>query len=210
MVVAENRQGAAELVVEELEMPLAQPINRAGLDEPFARILADRLQEAVPALAGELNVNNHEGLADQPRQQIEHVLLVDAVAPAYVLSGLERPRGWKHRQPAEQLAFDVRQQLVTPVYGRLERPLSGDGRSRAAGKQAESVLQPRLDLRRRQDDDAGGRQLNGEGNPIEPPADTGDGVRVVRGRLEGRVNGTRALDEKPRGIVLDVRFDLDR
>ena len=110
-------------------------------------------------------------------------------------------------EPAEQLPFDIRQQLVTPVHGRLERPLPCDGRSRAAGEQAESVLQPRLDLLRRQDDDAGGRQLDGERNPIETPADTGDGVRVVRGRCEGGVNGARTLDEELCGLGVDERVD---
>ena len=52
-VAAEDRQCPAELVEEKLEMPLAQPIGGAGLHEPFARILADRLEEAVPALAGD-------------------------------------------------------------------------------------------------------------------------------------------------------------
>ena len=75
-MVAEDGQGPTELVEEELEMSLAQPIGGAGLHEPFARILADRLEEAVPALAGELTVHHHEGFADQPRQQIEHVVLV--------------------------------------------------------------------------------------------------------------------------------------
>ena len=75
-------------------------------------------------------------------------MLVDAVASTHVLGGLERPRGWEHRQAAEQLPFDIRQQLVTPVHGRLERPLPRDRRPRAAGEQAESVLQPRLDLLR--------------------------------------------------------------
>jgi hypothetical protein len=65
-----------------------------------------------------------------------------------VLSRLERPRGWEYRQPAEQLLFDIRQQPVTPVHGRLERALPCDGRSRPVGEQAESVLQPRLDLLR--------------------------------------------------------------
>ena len=59
-VVAEDGQCPTELVEEELEMPLAQPIGGAGLHEPFARILADRLEEAVPALAGALAVDNHE------------------------------------------------------------------------------------------------------------------------------------------------------
>ena len=59
-VVAEDGQYPTELVEEELEMPLAQPIGGAGLDEPFARVLADRLEEAVPALAGALAVHYHE------------------------------------------------------------------------------------------------------------------------------------------------------
>ena len=130
--------------------------------------------------------------------------------PHTLLSGLERPRGWEHRQPAEQLPFDVRQQLVAPVHGRLERPLPGDGRSRAAGEQTESVLQPRLDLLRRQDDDAGGRQLDGERNPIETPADPGDGVGVVRRRCEGRIDGARALDEELCSLGVDERVDGNR
>src|SRR5438093_6273743 len=132
MMVAENGQYPTELVEEVLEMPLAQPIH-GGLHEPFTRILADRLEEPVPALAGEFAVKHHEGFTDQPRQQIEHVVLADAVASTHVLSGLECPRGWEYRQPAEQLPFDIRQELVTPVHGRLERPLPRDGRSRTAG-----------------------------------------------------------------------------
>src|SRR5438034_6466636 len=54
------------------------------------------LEEAVPALAGELAVNHHEGFTDQPRQQIEHVGLVDAVASTHLLSSLQRPHGWEH------------------------------------------------------------------------------------------------------------------
>ena len=141
-------KSATEFVEEELEVPVAQPIGGAGLYEPFARILAHCLEEAVPALACELAVHDHEGLADQPRQQIEHVVLVDAVASTHALGGRKCPRGRERREPAEQLLFDLRQQLVTPVYGRLERPLPCDGGSRAAGEQAESVLQPRLDLLR--------------------------------------------------------------
>jgi len=145
-VVAEDGQNSTELVEEKIEMSLAQPIGGVGLHEAFARILADRLEEPVPALAGELPVKHHEGFTDQPRQQIEHVVLADAVASTHVLSSLERPRRREYRQPAKQLSFDIRQELVTPVHGRLERPLPRDGRSRAAREQAESVLQPRLDL----------------------------------------------------------------
>ena len=124
-------------------MALAQPVGRIGLHEPLARILADRLEEPVPALAGEVAVRHQKGFVNESRRQIEHVMLADAVASTHVLSSLERPRRREYRQPAEQLPFGFRQELVTPVHGRLERSLARDGRSRAAGKQAESVLQPR-------------------------------------------------------------------
>ena len=194
-----------ELVEEKLEMPLAQPIGGAGLHEPFARILADRFEEAVPALAGALAVDHHQRLADEPRQQIEHVVLVDAVASAHLLGGVERPRGRKHRQPAEQLPFDIRQQLVTPVHGRLERPLPCDGRSRAAGQQPEPVLQPRLDLLRREDDDAGGRQLDGERNPVETPADARDRAGVAGVGAKAGSTALARVDEELRGLGVDER-----
>src|SRR5438128_8291315 len=101
MIVAENGQYPTELVEEVLEMPLAQPIHSAGLHEPFTRILADCLEQAIPTLAGELPVKHHEGFTDQPRQQIEHVVLADAVASAHVLRSLERPRRREYRQPAK-------------------------------------------------------------------------------------------------------------
>ena len=56
-----------EFVEEKIKMPVAQPIGGALLHQPFARILADRLEEAIPALAGQLTVHNHERLGDQHR-----------------------------------------------------------------------------------------------------------------------------------------------
>ena len=83
MVVTQDRQGPAELVEEEVEMPLAQPIQGAGLHQPFARILADGLEEAVPALAVRFTVNHHEGLTDQPCQKIEHVHTCSAASSVH-------------------------------------------------------------------------------------------------------------------------------
>jgi hypothetical protein len=63
-MVAEDGQYATELVKEKLEMPLAKTIGGIGLQEPFARILADRLEEPVSALAGEVAVRHQEGFVD--------------------------------------------------------------------------------------------------------------------------------------------------
>ena len=68
------------------------------------------------------------------------------------------------------------------------------------------VLQPRLDLLRRQDDDAGGRQLDRERDSIESPANAADSVRALQGRSEGAVYGARTLDEKLRCLGVDERF----
>ena len=43
IVVAENWQYPTDLLEEKLEMPRSQPIGAAGLEEPVARILANRL-----------------------------------------------------------------------------------------------------------------------------------------------------------------------
>ena len=84
-MAAEDGQRPTELVEEKLEMPLAQPIGGTGLHEAFARILADRLEEAVPALAVELTVvEPTRDLLTSRDRQIEYVVLVDAVASTHV------------------------------------------------------------------------------------------------------------------------------
>src|ERR1700724_1103417 len=98
MVVAENRQGPTELVEEKLEMPLAQPVGGAGLHEPFARILADRPEEAVRALPGKHALHNHEGFPAQPRQQIEHVVLVDRTRTRAAANSMARGIPSRRRQ----------------------------------------------------------------------------------------------------------------
>ena len=73
-------------------MSLAQPIGGAGLHEPFARILPDRLEEAVPALAGDIALDTTRDLLTSLDNRSSTSLLVDAVASTHLLSGLERPR----------------------------------------------------------------------------------------------------------------------
>jgi hypothetical protein len=59
---------------------------------PFARILLDRLEEPVSALAGEVAVRHQKGFVNESRGEFEHVVLADAVASANMLSSFDRPR----------------------------------------------------------------------------------------------------------------------
>ena len=58
--MSENRQYATKLGEEVLEMSLVQQIGGSGLHEAFARILADRFEEAVTSRAGEFLVNHYD------------------------------------------------------------------------------------------------------------------------------------------------------
>ena len=71
-------------------------------------------------------------------------------------------------------------------------------------------MRPLLDLLRRQDDDAGRRQLDRERDSIEPPADAADSARALQGRCEGGVYGARPLDEELRCLGVDECFGKDR
>src|SRR5204862_7457339 len=94
-------------------VPLAETVRCAGVRQSLVRILSDRLEEAVPALAGEVAVDANQGLGDERRKKIEDAISRDAVASTHFFGRVERPRSREHGQTVEQLAFTIRQQLVT-------------------------------------------------------------------------------------------------
>ena len=57
---------------------------------------------------------------------------------------------------------------------RPERSLPRHGRPRSSSHQPESILEPGLDLFRRQHSEPRGRQLDGERNAVEAAADAND------------------------------------
>ena len=203
VVVAQHRQRATKFLEEELEMPAAELLGFSAVHEAFARELPDRFEEAIAALAGGAVIDDHERLADQFRQQIEHVARVDAAAAAHVFSRLERPRRRKDRQPVQHQPLGVRQQLTAPVHRRLERSLPGHGGAGAASEQPEPVVQAGFDLLGREHHHPSGRQLDRQGNAVETAADTRDRVRVGRGGPEIRIHRPCPIDEEPGGVRLD-------
>ena len=104
---------------------------------------------------------------------------IDSVAGADVLGGLERPPAGERREPPQQLALGVREQVVAPVDGRFERSLPPDRCPAGPGQQSKAIVEPRVDLLDRQDLQPRGRQLDRQRNPVEPPAHLRDRAGVV-------------------------------
>ena len=96
---AEFRERLLSQLEEALEVPVTdgRPVTR-GL-QLLLRILPDRVQHAVARLAPLERVRHNQGLVDQRRQQLEHLLAFDPVPGAHSFRGCQRTTGRKDRQP---------------------------------------------------------------------------------------------------------------
>ena len=97
------------------------------------------------------------------------------------LRGVEVESAHEHRQPAEQDALGFGQQRVRPVDRGAQGLLAPHRGARAAGQQAEAVVQAVEDLGQRQRAHPRGRELDGERHAVEPLADLRHGRGVVVG-----------------------------
>jgi hypothetical protein len=75
-------------------------------------------------------------------------------------------------QASEQAPFPFAQLVVAPVQRGPQGPVALRGRAAAAGQQPEAVLQPGQELPGGQHARAGGRQLEGQGEAVQPLAHT--------------------------------------
>ena len=98
------------------------------------------------------------------------------------LRGRQVATAGEHRQPLEDALLVVEEQLVAPVDDGAQRLLARKRGARPAGEQAEPIVEPSGDLRDRERSGAGGGQLDGERQPVEPGADVGDDTRAGRRR----------------------------
>ena len=142
----ELRFGATCQVEEEREMAVPHALGTAGSLQPVAAVLTHRLEKPISSSSRSRVLDDHQRLVDEMRQQIQHVVLLDAVARADILRRFETPSTGKDRELAQQPAFGLREQVVAPVNRGLERALPGDRRPAPAREQPESIFQPDVDL----------------------------------------------------------------
>ncbi len=119
----------------------------AALGEPFDAELADRLEhaDAVP-VAHPLE----QRLVDQRGEQVGDVTGRELVVGAHRRRAVPDGAGGKDREPLDQPALGVRQQLPAPLDDGVQRAVPRQCGAAAAGQQPEAVVQPRRDLGDRQ------------------------------------------------------------
>ena len=126
-------------------MPRPRAFGLAGVGQPGLRILADHLVQPEAHLGGRRFGLQH-GFVFEAGQQFQDRLGRDAVARADGLDGCQREAPGEDREPAEEDALPLREQLVAPADGRLQGPVARRLRGRWMAQQPERVVQPQGDL----------------------------------------------------------------
>ena len=151
----------------------AHGVGFAGFVEAFPAVLPQRLELGEPGLATGVG-GGDEGLVDQPAEHVEDLAGRHLVVGADRLGGGQLAAAGEHRQPGEQAAFVLEQQVVAPVHHRPQGLLAGQGGAGAPGEQPEAVVEPFGHGGQRQRAEAGGGELDGQGQAVQPAADVLD------------------------------------
>ena len=149
-----------------------------GLGQALLRVVADRLEHAIARLARR-RFGQEQRLVDEPLEEVEHLVGDDGAAGRHRLGRLEGERPREHREPGEQRALGVGQQVEAPVHGGAKRPMTRQCRAAAPGQQAEAMVEPGGDLGRRQGANPGRRELDRQRDAVETVADLHDRLCVL-------------------------------
>jgi hypothetical protein len=168
-----------------------------GLSQPLARVLAHRFQEPVAHIVA-VHVGDDERLLDQLAEHVEKYLAMQVRRTADGVDGVQAPAAGEGREPSQQHAFRLAQQVVAPVDGSAKRLLAPWGGPAACRQQSEAVVQVRGDLSRAEQRGARRGQLARQRHAVEPAARLTYRRRVLGGQRERRQRTRRPLDEQAR------------
>src|SRR3712207_4780017 len=103
------------------------------------------------------------------RQEVQHLVLLDALPSADLLGGLKRPTTGEDRKPAEQGPLLPREKPVAPVYGRPQGPMPGVRRPALSCEQPETAFKPQSDLLGREHPRSCRGELYGKRDAVQLP-----------------------------------------
>src|SRR5208282_6802973 len=115
-----------------------------------------------------------EGLVDQPAQDVEDLGGRHLVVGADRLGGVQVAASGEDRQPGEQAALVLEQQVVAPVHHRPKGLLAGEGSAGTHGEQPKAVVEPFRQRGQGKRTKAGSGQFDGQGKTVQPAADVVD------------------------------------
>ena len=165
--------------------------------EPFARVLARRLQKAI-AIVRAVRFHQHERFVDELRD-----VFVDARRRADRRSRTRRPRlrASTFRQTPRAARRAARsgglEELIAPVDQRAQRLLARQRGAAAAGEHAETRIEPFAELLHGHRAQTRRREFDRERNAVEPARDVHDGAR----RCDRRARTTPLLPRASRRIA---------
>ena len=122
-------------------VPGAHGVNFAGFIEAVPAVLPQRLELSEPGVRTGVG-SGDEGLVDQPAQDVEDLARRHLVVGADRLGGVQVAASGEDRQPCEQAALVLEQQVVAPVHHRPKGLLAGQGSAGTHGEQPEAVVEP--------------------------------------------------------------------
>ncbi len=121
------------------EVPVADLVDLAGVDETVPAEMADGVEQAVAHLAARLVVGLHERFGDQRHEQVEDLDFGDVAAGDHRLGGVEVERASEHREAPQRHLLASQEEIVAPLHRGLQCLLAGQGRAAASGQEPESV-----------------------------------------------------------------------
>ena len=161
--------------------------------QPLHRELPHRLEQPEARLVVGGRHPQHERLVDERAQRRQHV----GALAGDGLDRVEREPAAEHRQPLEEVDLLGLEQVHAPVEHRGHRavPL---GQVAQAGAEA-GLLKANQQGRGGEQPQAGGGELEGEGEAVELAGDRGQGCRVVVGDLGGGAGGRGPVEQQGDG-----------
>ena len=182
---------------EERGVPVARVVFLAGFAQALQPERADRLQhgEARGERVG-VGATHHQALVDQGVEAGERLRERQA---ADGRRGLQRPAPGEDGEAAEERLLLRREQVVGPGDRVLDRLVPGRGIARSRAQHPQALAEQRQQRGRRQHVRPCRRQLDGQGQPVQPPADLRHGPGVLLGEGEVGIDGPGPLHEEGRG-----------
>ena len=170
----------------------------AAVGEALRSELAHGLEQPETT-AERAGLDDHHRPVDQVAEEIVDVVDVQGrcrrQSPTIVSAADAIEWAGEDREPPEHRLLGRRQQVVGPLDGGSQRPMTLDAGPPTAGQEPETIVQPLDQFRRREAPGASGGQLDGERDAVEAAADLLD-VVAAGARIERRGRRRRPLVEQ--------------
>ena len=169
--------------------------------EPVGGVGPQGLQHPVAADAAGPGPGQH-GPLGQPGHQVGDPAGGKVVVGRDRFRGRDVERGREHRQAQEQPLLVGIEQLEGPVDDAAKGVVAGVAAAAAGPEQVEARVQPIGEVVYGQGADAGGGQLDGQGEAVQGAADVADPAQEPPAGRDLGAGGARPVEEQPdRGVV---------